>query len=195
VPLARAYKEHTMLLLLLGFVMITIGIALLALGEVPFLGGTRIPARRARLLGVVLVSFAPLTFGVRQLVFLLFGSDAVEGHIITWSVFGFCWFLAAVILFRVLFPKGGTRRASALVNTAPVKSAPVKKASAKSAAAKAAPAKSASAKTVPAKAAPANESPFPIVNIEFVPIPEATPAPPAGAKKPSAQPENPFDFS
>ena len=47
-------------LILIGFAMITLGVALLFIGAVPFLAGKRISAGAHGLIGVVLVSFLPL---------------------------------------------------------------------------------------------------------------------------------------
>src|SRR5438105_524933 len=97
-------------LILVGFIMATLGIALLCLGEVPFIAGKRIPALRSRLIGLILAGFLPLALGVRQGSNYLFGSDAVEGQAVTWSLFGFCWFVVLVILFRVVMPKREPRK-------------------------------------------------------------------------------------
>src|SRR5438132_1500148 len=99
--------------ILLGFAMMTLGVALLFLGEVPFIAGTRIPAVRARLIGGVLVLFLPLAVGVRALLGLMFGSDEIEGPVVTAFVFSFCCLLTFVILFRVLIPKRAPRPAAA----------------------------------------------------------------------------------
>ena len=100
-------------LIVVGFVMATLGVALLLLGEVPFLAGKRIPALRARLIGAVLVGFLPLTLGVRLLSNLLFEPETVEGPVLTWSLFGFCWFVVIAILFRVMVPKRPPRKVTA----------------------------------------------------------------------------------
>ncbi len=92
-------------IIILGFAMMTIGVALLFTGETPFISGKRIPALRARLIGLVLVSFLPLAFGVRQGSNALFGDYGVQGLVVTWSLFGFCWFAVLVILFPILRAK------------------------------------------------------------------------------------------
>ncbi len=65
-------------LIAVGFGMTTLGVALLCLGEVPFIAGKRIPARRARLIGATLALFLPLSLGGRLAINLLFGPDTVE---------------------------------------------------------------------------------------------------------------------
>ncbi len=92
-------------ILAVGFAMMTLGVALLCLGEVPLLGGKRIPAGRSRLIGAVLVSFLPLASGARQLSNLLFGADAVQGPVVTWSLCGVCWFTVFVLVVLVLIKK------------------------------------------------------------------------------------------
>lgn len=99
--------------IIVGFAMATLGVALIFVGEVPFLRGKPIRAARARLIGLVLVSFLPLALSVRQLVNYQFGRDAVEGQALTWSMCGVCWFLVVVLLFRVAVPKKPARKASA----------------------------------------------------------------------------------
>ena len=91
--------------IIVGFAMATLGVAMLFLGEVPFVAGRRISALRSRLVGGVLVSFLPLAFGVHHLLNLLFGRDTVDGPIVTWAMFSICWVAVTVILFRVLVPK------------------------------------------------------------------------------------------
>jgi hypothetical protein len=92
-------------LIVVGFAMATLGVALLALGEVPFIAGKRIPALRSRLVGAVLAAFVPLALVARLACNYLFGPDAVDGQVVTWSLFGLCWFGVFVILFRVIVPK------------------------------------------------------------------------------------------
>ena len=99
-------------LIIIGFAMVTLGVALLFVGAVPFIGGKRIPAWRSRLIGLVLVSFLPLALGVRQASKVYLGDDAVEGPVVTWVLFGFCWFVVGVILFRVMVPKKAAKPAS-----------------------------------------------------------------------------------
>lgn len=99
-------------LIIVGFAMGTLGVALLCLGEVPFVSGKRIPAGRARLIGLILVSFLPLALGVRQASNFLLGPEAVEGPVLIWALCGCCWFVVMVILYRVMVPKRA-RKASA----------------------------------------------------------------------------------
>ncbi len=98
--------------ILVGFVMMTLGVALLLLGEVPFVAGKRISAVRSRLIGGVLVGFLPLALGVKTLGDLIFGRDAVEGPVVTALTFSFCGVVAIVILFRVMVPKREPRKAA-----------------------------------------------------------------------------------
>src|SRR5438105_4674151 len=88
-----------------GFIMITLGVALLFVGETPFLAGKRIPALRARLIGVVLLSFLPLALGANQVTNWLFGVGAVHGLIVTGLLFLLCWTAVFVLLFRVIVPR------------------------------------------------------------------------------------------
>ena len=99
-------------LIIVGFAMATLGIALLLLDEVPFLAGKRIPALSARMVGVVLVGFLPLALGIGPLSNLLFGPEIVEGLVLTWSLFGFCWFVVIAILFCEVVPKRPPRKAA-----------------------------------------------------------------------------------
>lgn len=99
--------------IIVGFIMITLGGALLLLGEVPFLGGKRIPAIRSRLIGLALVLFLPAAFGVRLGLASLFGEDVIDGLIVTWVLCGVSWTVVFVILFRVMFPKREPRPAKA----------------------------------------------------------------------------------
>lgn len=91
--------------ILVGFAMMTLGVALLLLGEVPFIAGKRISAIRSRLIGAVLVSFLPIAWGVIYLLGLIFGSSAIDGPVVTSFVFSLCCLAIFVILFRVLIPK------------------------------------------------------------------------------------------
>jgi hypothetical protein len=113
----KRLKRWAMLAMLaqivVGFAMATLGVALLCLGEVPFLAGKRILALRSRLIGVILVSFLPLALGLRQASNFLFGPDTIEGPVLTWSFCGFCWFVVIVMLFRVVVPKRAPRQPSA----------------------------------------------------------------------------------
>ncbi len=172
-------------LIAVGFGMTTLGVALLCLGEVPFIAGKRIPARRARLIGATLALFLPLSLGGRLAINLLFGPDTVDGQVVTWSLFGLCWCVVFVILFRVMVPKRERRK-------------PAKGAATPS-------------KKNPFDAAPADHFDVPekVVIEDAAPAPakksaakkrEPGPAPtkkPAGkkARKPAAENENPFDFS
>ena len=92
-------------LIAVGFGMMTLGVALLCLGEVPLFRGKRIPAGRARLIGAILVGFLPLALLVRQASNALFGSDAVEGLAITWSRFWLCWITVFVLVLLVMRKK------------------------------------------------------------------------------------------
>ena len=121
------------LILIVGFAMATLGVALLLLGEVPFIAGKRIPALRSRLIGLVLIGFLPLALGLRQLSKLLSEEDAVEGPVLTLAAFGFCCFVVIVILFRVMVPKRPPRKAATVAAKAkksPFDEPPVEKAQA-----------------------------------------------------------------
>jgi hypothetical protein len=162
-------------LIAVGFVMMTIGVALLCLGAVPIGGGKRIPALRSRLIGVILVSFLPLALGVRQAMITLFAPDAVEGLVVSWSICGVCWFAALVILFRVLVPKRDRKSAKSTSGAAPSKN-PFGEAGLDD------------LDTAPQVATPraAAKQPGPV----------ATKKPPANKpSKPASQESNPFDFS
>src|SRR5437016_1590166 len=93
------------LTIIVGVVMLTLGVGLLLLGEVPFVAGKRIPAVRSRLIGGVLVSFLPLAWLVKTLCDLIFERGTVEGPVVTALTFSFCGLLTIAILFRVLIPK------------------------------------------------------------------------------------------
>ena len=95
-----------------GFAMMTLGVALLLIGEVPFIAGRRISALRSRLIGVVLTCFLPLAIGVRFACAAIFGAEAAEGPVITSFVFSFCCLATLAILFRVLAPKRPPRPAA-----------------------------------------------------------------------------------
>ncbi len=98
-------------LILVGFMMMTLGVALLFLGEVPFLAGKRISAWRSRLIGLVQMSFLPLALAAWKGVQWLFGPDVLEPLAVTYSLLGFCWFVTIALLFRVMFPKRAPRGA------------------------------------------------------------------------------------
>lgn len=104
-------------LIIVGFMMMTLGVALLLLGEVPFLRGQRIPAIRARIVGLVLVAFLPLVWGTGLGVNLLFG-DAVPAAAVGWGLFVLAWIAVGAILFRVIVPKRDGRAASASTSAA-----------------------------------------------------------------------------
>jgi hypothetical protein len=191
-------------LILVGFVMATLGIALLCLGEVPFIAGKRIPALRSRLIGLILAGFLPLALGVHQGITYFF-PEAVEGPVVTWSLFGFCWFVVFVILFRVLVPKRPPRKPAKGGVTPSTKNpfgeAPVVEAE--------------PTKKGPAKKKVSEPAPESLAWMEPDPEPEPVKKPaaqkkepepakkaaptkkPAGKKacKPPAEDENPFDFS
>lgn len=102
----------------LGFMMLTLGVALLFLGEVPFVAGKRIPAIRSRLIGSVLVAFLPLAWLIKMLSDVIFGREAVEGPVVTALTFSFCCVLIIAILFRVLIPKQEPRPPAATRSSA-----------------------------------------------------------------------------
>jgi hypothetical protein len=87
-----------------GFILMTLGVAMLLVGEVPFLG-KRIPSRHSRLMGSIFVLFLPLAFGVNLASSALFGSDAVQGPVVTWTLFALCVLVSLVILIHALARK------------------------------------------------------------------------------------------
>ena len=92
-----------------GFVMLTIGVALLLVGETPFLAGKTIPAMRARLIGLVLVSFLPMALAMWFASRVLFGPEAVHGLVFPATLFVLCWLAVAMLMFRVVFPRKAPR--------------------------------------------------------------------------------------
>ncbi len=96
-------------LLLIGFMMMTLGVALIFLGEVPFLGGKRIPAWRSRLIGLVQMSFLQLALGTWKGVQSFVSAEVVDWIVVTWSLFGLCWFMTFALVYRVMFPKRAPR--------------------------------------------------------------------------------------
>ncbi len=100
--------------IIIGFVMMTLGVALLFLGEVPFVAGRRISAVRSRIIGAILVLFLPLSLAVLLALNLIFGRGVIEGPIVTWSMFTLSWLAICVVMFRVLVPKN-TRKVQAKV--------------------------------------------------------------------------------
>lgn len=113
----KRLEKNAMLLVvvLFGFAMMTLGVALLILGEVPFLSGKRIPAVRSRLIGAIFVAFLPLALGVRQLSNRIFGPDAVQGPVVVGLLLVICLWGAFGILFRVIVPKRESRASSAVL--------------------------------------------------------------------------------
>ena len=167
---------------IIGFLMLTVGVAMLMVGEIPFIASRRISAVRSRLIGAVFVGFLPLALLVRIACNMFLEPDAVEGPVLTAFVFSFCCLLTLAILFRVLFPKREPRE----------------------------PRKPAKTISEPAKPNPfANEAPAPTSEPTPAPSPSwmdtddspppsskkpAKKAPAQKAKKPAAE-QNPFDFS
>lgn len=97
--------------ILVGFAMITLGMALLILGEVPFVAGKRIPAWRSRLIGAVLVLYLPIACGAWIGMTRVFTDYDVDGIAVTWGMFTLAWLGVAMILFRVMVPKKERRAA------------------------------------------------------------------------------------
>jgi hypothetical protein len=156
-------------LIAIGFAMATLGIALMALGEVPFVAGKRISAVRSRLIGLTLLAFLPLVAGMRAIVNLVL-PDTIDPQALTWSIFGFLWFVVVLILFRVMVPKREPRKPAKGTATS----------SSKNPFGEAAPAEEAK----PKKGAGKTKSPEPAA--ESVAWMEEEPEP-APAKKPSAK--------
>ena len=170
-------------LILIGFIMITLGVALLFQGEVPFLGGKRISAWRSRLIGFVQLAALPIAVGVWKGLQRLFGSEAIDAVVVTWSVVVFCWLVTFALVYRVMFPKrvsrvaAGKGSASAAHDPFPADIAADEPANA--------PFGFAEPEPAPVKAAPKQNAP-------------AKPAPKPAAKRAPAPPaadDNPFNFS
>jgi hypothetical protein len=100
-------------MIVFGFALMTLGVALLFLGEVPFVAGKRIPAVRARLIGGVLVGLLPAAWLVKILCDAVFGYDTVEGPVVAALMFSAGCLVTIVILFRVMVPKGAPRKPAA----------------------------------------------------------------------------------
>src|SRR5262249_38716547 len=100
-------------MIVIGFALMTLGVALLVLGDVPFVAGRRIPAVRARLIGGVLGGCLPAAWLVKVLCDAVIGLDVVEGPVVTALMFSLCCLVTMVILFRVMVPKGAPRKLSA----------------------------------------------------------------------------------
>ncbi len=98
--------------ILIGFAMMTLGVALLFLGEVPFISGKRIPARRSRWIGAFLAAYLPLALVMPQLVNKLLGPDVVQGPVIVGGLLVICLWSVFAILFRVVVPKHEARSPS-----------------------------------------------------------------------------------
>ena len=165
---------------IIGFLMLTVGVAMLMVGEVPFLASRRISAVRSRLIGAVFVGFLPLALLVRIACNMFLEPDAVEGPVLTAFVFSFCCLLTLAILFRVLFPKREPRepRKPAKTISEPVKPNPFAN---------------------EAPAAMPDPTPTPTwLDTDASPSPSskkpAKKAPAQKAKKPAAE-QNPFDLS
>ena len=104
-------------IIITGFAMMTLGIALLSLGEVPFLPGKRISAIRSRLIGALLVLFLPTSLGVWLACNRIFEPGVVDGLVVTWVLCGIVLFAVSVILFRVMVPKKAPRSARATTSS------------------------------------------------------------------------------
>ncbi len=173
-----------MALFLVGFLMATLGVALLVLGETPLFGGRVVAARRARWVGGVLVGFFPCLFVVRWIVGIFDADGQVPAPAVGWSLFGVWLCVTFGMLFRSLFPKREPRRRLGQVREAnPFEPAPVEDEEPmlegvdevvleEIPAPK--PAKAAPAKGAPAKAPPAKKPP---------------------PRKPAKDEADPFDFS
>jgi hypothetical protein len=95
--------------IILGFVMLTLGFAMLCFGEVPFLGGKRIPASRSRAVGGVLVSFLPVMGGLRAVVTWTVGVNLLVGAIVAWLLLVVYLLIAFAMLYRILVPRREAR--------------------------------------------------------------------------------------
>ena len=171
-----------MALFLVGFLIATLGVALLVLGETPLLGGRVIAARRARWIGGLLVAFFPCLFLVRWIVGLFDTANQIPAPAVGWSLFGVWLCVAFGMVFRSLFPKRmPTQRRSQAANpfepTAVEDDEPMLEAVDEVVLEEAPapkPAKAVPAKAPPAKAAPAKKLP---------------------PRRPAKDEGNPFDFA
>jgi hypothetical protein len=92
-------------LILLGFVMLTLGFALLCFGEVPFVGGTRIPALRSRILGGILVSFLPVLWLVHLLLAMFVRVSSTVGVLVSLAMVLLYVLALFALVYRILVPK------------------------------------------------------------------------------------------
>jgi hypothetical protein len=92
-------------LILLGFVMLTLGFALLCFGEVPFVGGTRIPALRSRIIGGILVSFLPMLWLAHFVLAMIVRVSTTVGVIMSLAMVLLYVLLLVTLVFRILVPK------------------------------------------------------------------------------------------
>jgi len=104
-------------IIIVGFAMMTLGVALLFLGEVPFVAGKRISAIRSRLIGAILLLYLPMALAATMACNLILGSGVVDGLVVTWALFGVVWFAVIVILFRVVVQKKERRPAKAATSS------------------------------------------------------------------------------
>ncbi len=176
-----------MALFLVGFLMATLGVALLVLGETPLFGGRVIAARRARWIGGLLVGFFPCLFVVRWIVGLFDTANQVPAPAVGWSLFGVWLCVAIGMVFRSLFPKRmPTQRRSQAANPfepAAVEDDEPMREAVDEVVLEETPAPT-PAKTVPAKAPPAKAAPA-----------KAAPAKKPPPRKPAKDEGNPFDFA
>lgn len=87
---------------LFGFLLTMGGLGLLIAGELPWLGGKKIPARTGRLVGAILIMFFPLVLLVRFVVLKFEADYDIDAGACYWSVAALCVLVATIMLIRGL---------------------------------------------------------------------------------------------
>jgi hypothetical protein len=90
------------LLLLLGFAMLTAGVALLIGGDITFKSGRRLLKPVSRKIGILFVGFFPLVFVTNAGLRLLDPEEAVPAAILNWPIALLCLGLGLVWMRRGL---------------------------------------------------------------------------------------------
>jgi hypothetical protein len=90
------------MLFLMGFAMLTAGVALLIGGDIQFKSGRRLAKPVSRKVGILFVSFFPLVFVTNAALRLLDPEEAVPTAILNWPIALFCLGLGLVWLRRGL---------------------------------------------------------------------------------------------
>jgi hypothetical protein len=112
------------MLFLLGFAMLTAGVALLIGGDIEFKSGRRLPKPVSRRVGILFVGFFPLILIANGALRLLDPDNAVPAALLNWPIALVCLILGLVWFRRGL--EGEVRRVVD-VTPLPVKSPPAKK--------------------------------------------------------------------